>query len=157
MPHMRRVAVVVVLLAVCGSATLAEAKWPDGTLRVRQVVKQSPEGSPPYYIEGFVLFIRLRNADGQILVEERHPARGGRMVVNLRAGTYRVTSFLRPCQGNCEYLDPPADRCSRRVRFHDDRRETIRARVTVRPGHGCKIRLRRSPGLSYGPTPSPAR
>ena len=33
----------------------------------------------------------------------------------LPAGEYRVTRYLRPCDGNCTLLDPASERCSIRI------------------------------------------
>ena len=62
----------------------------------------------------------------------------------LPAGRYRLTSFERPCSGNCSLLDPPTDRCSRRITIIAHGRTGVRA--TVRPGRGCRMRVRARAG-----------
>ena len=68
-----------------------------------------------------------------------------------RAGLYRVESFQRPCDGNCSLLDPPTDRCSRRVRVYAG--ESARVRIVTRPGQ----RLRRPRRSSRDAFPSTRR
>ncbi len=89
------------------------------------------------YIEGAVSYLRVR--DGRRIVFRR--ARPGPIEARLRprAGLYRVTSFQRPCDGNCSTLDPPVDRCSRRVRVFAG--ETSQVRAVTRPGRGCRMRV----------------
>ena len=60
-----------------------------------------------------------------------------RMGRRLPPGRYVVVSFQRPCDGNCALLDPPTDRCARRVRILSGGLTEVR--VTVRPGRGCRI------------------
>ena len=98
------------------------------------------------YIEGSISFLRVRDARGELVVDES-AARGLRWRVRRRlpAGRYRLTSFERPCDGNCSLLDPPTDRCSRRIKVIAHGRTGVRA--TVRPGRGCRLRVRARPAL----------
>jgi hypothetical protein len=76
-------------------------------------------------IEGYVWFVGL---DGR-----PHAVRGSATTI-LRgtAGRHLLTSFIRTCDGNCGYLDPPSHRCSLRLR--------LPARATVRLRNvGCRI------------------
>ena len=76
-------------------------------------------------IEGYVWFVGL---DGRT-----HAVRGSAATI-LRgtAGRHLLTSFIRTCDGNCGYLDPPSHRCSLRLR--------LPARATVRLRNvGCGI------------------
>ena len=76
-------------------------------------------------IEGYVWFVGL---DGRT-----HAVRGSAATI-LRgtAGRHLLTSFIRTCDGNCGYLDPPSHRCSLRLR--------LPARATVRLRNaGCRI------------------
>ena len=76
-------------------------------------------------IEGYVWFVGL---DGKA------QAVRGRVTTVLRgtADRHVLTSFIRPCDGNCGYLDPPSHRCGVRVRL--PARATVRLRDT-----GCRI------------------
>ena len=55
----------------------------------------------------------------------------------LPPGRYVVISFQRPCAGDCSLLDPPVDRCARRIRVLSGGLTEVRA--TVRPFRGCTI------------------
>jgi zinc D-Ala-D-Ala dipeptidase len=121
------------------AAPLAQAQAPRGKLDFRRVVT-----SP--YIEGSVSFLRVRDASGALVVDERTgPRLRWRVRRRLPAGRYRLTSFERPCVGNCSLLDPPTDRCSARVTIIAHGRTGVRA--TVRPFRGCRIRSRARPAL----------
>lgn len=121
------------------SASLRQGVPPDSTLDMRQVTKRSR----PSYTEGFAAFLQVRYLEGQVFFRARYPSSGGRSTVEIPPGLYRLESFLRPCNGTCARLDPPVDRCSRRLRFSPDRSAKVRAQIAVTPTVGCSIRLRR--------------
>jgi zinc D-Ala-D-Ala dipeptidase len=129
------IAVVVAFLALPAAAEAA-----PGTLDLRQAF---PSG-PPAYDEGTVSFVRVRAASGELVVRRRvrHRPRF-RMRRQLRPGRYRVISYQRPCQGNCRLLDPPTDRCARRVRILP--RGLTQVAVRVRPGRRCRMTRRALP------------
>src|ERR687898_967158 len=88
----------------------AHAQTPSGKLDFRRVMSGS-------YIEGSVSVLRVRDARGTLVVDESSgPRVRWRVRRRLPPGRYRLTSFERPCAGNCSQLDPPTDRCSRRIR-----------------------------------------
>ncbi len=137
---------ILVLCAVISIAALAPpaalAKGPTGKLDFRRVV----DLSGGTYIEGSVAFLRVRNARGRVVVAERSgPRVRWRVKRRLRAGRYRLTSFERPCDGNCFFLDPPVERCSRRITIIAHGRTGVRA--NVRPGRGCRMHVRARPAL----------
>ena len=69
------------------------------------------------YIEGSMSYLKIVATAGRVVLPRR--AQGAfRVRLRPRAGLYRVVSFQRPCDGNCSLLDPPTDRCSRRVRVY---------------------------------------
>jgi D-alanyl-D-alanine dipeptidase len=129
------------ILALCAVALMAAlaapaafGQAPRGELDFRRIL------SAPY-IEGSVSFLRVRNPRGVLVVDERSgPRLRWRVRRRLPAGRYRVTALERPCSGNCALLDPPAERCSRRIRIIAHGRTGVRA--TVRPGRGCRMRVR---------------
>jgi hypothetical protein len=84
------------------------------------------------YVEGSVSFVKVTDADG-VVVEQR--LQHDRFRHDLPAGDYTVTSYQRPCDGNCGYLDPPTDRCSHHVTVAGG--ELLQVHLTVRPGSGC--------------------
>jgi D-alanyl-D-alanine dipeptidase len=134
---MGRRTLVVALAAV--AAVAPDAAAAPGTLQVEQRFDLS--GGP--YIEGSVSYLRVRK--GRRVIVERSNQGGLRVRLSPRPGLYRAVSFQRPCSGNCSVLDPPTDRCSRRVRVFAG--ETTHVAVVTRPGHGCRIRARPTPAF----------
>jgi Beta-lactamase enzyme family len=128
-----------VLVAAVGAVVLAVAPVgasvspARGTLELRQRFDLS--GGP--YIEGSVSYLRVRKGRRVVFRRARQGAMSARL--NPRAGLYRVISYQRPCAGNCSMLDPPTDRCSRRVRVYAG--ETTRVSTVTRPGRGCRMRV----------------
>ena len=141
---------ILTLLAAGSIAVLAApaalAQSPNGELDFRRVVD-----SRGVYIEGSIAFLQVRDGGGRVVVDESSGTPRVRWRVRLRlpAGRYRLTSFERPCNGNCSVLDPPAERCSRRIRVIAGGRTGVR--VTVRPGRGCRMRVRARPALFPAP------
>jgi hypothetical protein len=128
------------ILAVAAPGALAHGR--TGTLDYRRFLDLSR--GP--YIEGSVSFLRVLDASGRLVLEQRATGRvRWRVRTRLPAGPYRVTSFERPCDGNCSLLDPPRERCSRRIRIFAGSRTGIRA--TVRPHRGCRMRVKARPAL----------
>jgi D-alanyl-D-alanine dipeptidase len=134
------------ILALCAAAVIAAfaapaavAQAPGGKLDFRRVL------SGPY-IEGSVSFLRVRDGGGALVVDETTgPLQRWRVRRRLPAGRYRLTSFERPCDGNCSVLDAPTDRCSRRITIIARGRTGVRA--SVRPGRGCRMYVRARPAL----------
>jgi len=62
----------------------------------------------------------------------------------LAAGTYRLDSWQRPCDGNCSNLDPPTDSCSGQLTVTTG--QELAATVTVKPSQGCSIAVLESAG-----------
>jgi hypothetical protein len=89
------------------------------------------------YVEGSISYVRVTEGSRTILDAEPQGV-GQRRVLNvaLDPGTYLLTSYQRPCGGNCGTLDPPTDRCSTEFRI-----KGVGAQATVlialRPGEGC--------------------
>ena len=136
------------LLPLSWAATPAAAGQARGTLDYTRIL----DASRGVYIEGSISYLRVHDRRG-VLVLERRSGPGARFRVRraLAAGRYRVTSFERPCDGNCGLLDPPAERCSRRVEILAGGRTGVRS--TVRPGRGCRMSVKARPALF----PPPAR
>jgi hypothetical protein len=108
----------------------------SGWLSVRQLV----DARGGTYTEGSVSHLRLEDPRGRVVFERRYEHRprvslGRRLPI----GRYRLTSYQRPCQGNCDLLDPPTDACSARFRLRDGQR--LVARIGVKPFAGCSILL----------------
>jgi hypothetical protein len=133
------VAALAALLAV-GAAAHNETK--RGHLRVSERLV----GGLDPYIEGSIGYVRIRTRAGKLVASGKFSLARRPLRFALRPGTYRLFSFQRPCDGNCGFLDPPTDRCSRLFRVRA--REAVSATILLSPGKGCTIRLTpRSAGL----------
>ena len=88
------------------------------------------------YIEGSYSYVRVEQ-DEKKVVQVRLKGRKLEATVRLEPGSYRLVSFQRPCDGNCGYLDPPTDRCSREIEAKAGAR--VEATVRLTPGQGCTI------------------
>jgi hypothetical protein len=62
-----------------------------------------------FYIEGYVSFAKLDHARARRVS-------GSSLVLPARPGRHVLHVFIRPCDGNCSYLDPPTKRCAAVVR-----------------------------------------
>lgn len=98
-----------------------------------------------FYTEGSYSYVRVAQPDGGQVVKKRL-ARArecsksecvSEAVLRLAPGEYRFVSFQRPCDGSCELLDPPTDRCDALITVKAA--EALDVVITVRPGEGCKI------------------
>jgi zinc D-Ala-D-Ala dipeptidase len=123
----------VTAVALAAAAVPAAAEAAPGTLDFQQSTARRP-----LYVEGAVSFVRVRDAAGETVVGRRvrHRPRF-RMVRRLQPGRYKVVSYQRPCDGNCSLLDPPTDRCARRIRILSGGLTAVSVRV--HPGRGCRI------------------
>jgi hypothetical protein len=131
---------VLVIVAAAGALVLAVAPagaGPSSGQRGTLTLSHRVATSDGVYVEGSVSYLRLKRR-GRV-VARRSGSGPIHTRLRPRRGLYRVVSYQRPCQGNCSTLDPPADRCSKRVRVYAG--ETSAARVVTRPGDGCTIRV----------------
>jgi zinc D-Ala-D-Ala dipeptidase len=126
--------VVAALVALPGAAH-AE----PGTLDLRQ----SFDHSRGVYVEGSFSYVRVRGVRGKLVVAKRSSRPRFRMQRRLAPGTYIVSNYQRPCDGNCGTLDPPTDRCARRVRVLSGGLTEVALRV--RPGRRCTMSRRALP------------
>ena len=86
------------------------------------------------FTEGALPEIRLVAADGTVLNPRRdHDVTAE--FAGVSTGSYRLRASLRPCDGNCGYLDPPMLTCSARVRV--DRDATFQ--VTWTHARPCRV------------------
>jgi zinc D-Ala-D-Ala dipeptidase len=125
---------VAALVALPPSANAAR-----GTLDLRQ----SFDRSHGLYVEGAVSYVRVRGIRGKLIIAKRVNRPRFRMKRRIGSGRYRVISFQRPCDGNCGFLDPPTDRCVRRMRVLSGGLTEVAVRV--RPGRGCRMTLHAMP------------
>jgi hypothetical protein len=130
------------IFAACVPLLLA---WPvaaadegatTGTIAVRQTVQCC-------YREGSVSYVAINQVGNDLIAAKAlRPLAGLDPILlietELGPGTYVVTSFQRPCDGNCDVLNAPIDRCdSEPLELHEG--ETISVLVSVVPFGGCSI------------------
>jgi hypothetical protein len=132
-----------VLAAGCGSQS-DESGGGDPGGQPTAIVQHSPSTltvatslstDGPMYIEGALARLVLRDSDGTVVATAmKWP--GKRVVFdNLDSGTYVLEPALRPCDGNCGYLDPPTDSC--KGSFEIDGDLSVRVKFTV--GSPCVV------------------
>jgi hypothetical protein len=140
---------VLVVVAAAGALVLAVAPAGAGrpTQRGTLTLSHRVDPSGGVYTEGSVSYLHLRHGDRVVFRRSRSGPIKARL--HPRAGLYRIVSFQRPCDGNCELLDPPTDRCSERVRVYAG--ESSRVRAVTRPGRGCTIHV--AEPEAFPPTP----
>ena len=112
----RAVALALAAVALGGFGGMAS----QATLRVTLVDRM--QARP---VEGYVWFVGL---DGKARAVANRTA----TTLRASAGRHLLTSYIRTCDGNCGYLDPPTHRCTARIRV--PARATVRLRDT-----GCRI------------------
>ena len=140
------IAAAALLLMVCAAPPAAGQG--RGTLDYTRVL----DTSGGVYIEGSISYLRVRDGNGAlVLARQEGPIVRFRVRRSLPAGRYRLTSFERPCDGNCSALDLPVARCSRRIKILAGGRTGVR--TTVRPARGCRMSVKARPALF----PPPAR
>ena len=101
-------------------------------LNVRQLRQPGP-----IPVEGAYSYARVER-EGKTVVQVRlSGALVPRAGIRLDSGSYRLVSFQRNCNGNCHFLGPPSDECSRA--FSVRARESVTATVRVTYGTGCRI------------------
>jgi hypothetical protein len=119
------------VLVACSTGDTGGPLGPDpgATVSVHAAV-----GTGPRFYEGALPEIRLVAADGTVLRPRKDHA-GTADFPGVSTGHYRLRASLRPCDGNCGYLDPPVLTCSAPIRV--DRDATFRVTWTrTRP---CRV------------------
>jgi hypothetical protein len=124
------------LIAVFLAGSPAGAHRAKGSLEVREHVQES-EG---IYFEGYVSFLRLRDVDSGRLAIDRRFNGEVRLDTEVPLGHYRLIRFIKPCDANCDFLDPKTERCAIGVQVTAD--APLRAVVRTTVGRPCEFRLR---------------
>jgi len=86
----------------------------------------------PIPTEGEISYVRVTTASGATVRQAKLPFGGTWVRIGLGRGSYTVAVWHRTCDANCNYLDPPTDRC--------------RASVLIRPGTVVRLTVRNRPG-----------
>ena len=121
-----------VLLAGAGAALAQE----NGSIAVRQTVQCC-------YREGSLSYVGISQiGNDMITTKVVRPLAGLDPILlvetEVQPGTYVVTSFQRPCDGNCSVLNAPIDRCdSEPIEVQEG--ATVSVLVSVIPFGGCTI------------------
>jgi hypothetical protein len=126
-------------LGGCSDKTNGPAQGGSASLRVKHVLDRSAR---PVYMEGAVWHVRVVDSDGAAVLDRR--LLDNSISLRLERGRYRLESEELPCDGNCDHLDPPADRCA--TDFEVEPGQDLAATVTLRPLHGCEIALLETAG-----------
>jgi hypothetical protein len=80
------------------------------------------------FIEGSYTYFRIENAAGNAVLRHRFTDGTRKLTTKLRPGKYVLVTYERPCDGNCDYLDPPTARCESAFRV----RSASPLRISVR-------------------------
>lgn len=89
------------------------------------------------YMEGALPFVRVRRG-GKVLVEQEVPATP--LSFSLAPGTYELSSYVRPCDANCDYLDEPTDECHAHFTIKAD--QDLHVTSVARAGVACQLTIR---------------
>jgi hypothetical protein len=94
------------------------------------------EGGGAIYMEGYRQTVLVDGPTGQVLAHERQPFTDHGSF-GWPPGRYTVTTWVEPCDGSCEELDPPTDRCAATLDLAAGDRLTIG--IARRAGEPCAI------------------
>jgi len=104
----------------------------------RLVVKERVVNKFGIYEEGAISYLKVRRAsDGNLVVRRRYQGTRIRLDQLLPARRYKLTSYVRPCEGDCQQLEPPTDRCSADLRVPPG--GEVFARIVTNDGSSCRI------------------
>ncbi len=131
------------ILALAAAACGAGIAWqltrstplPSG--RYRLVISELTLGQDVVYTEGFRSYVAVSAAAGGGTSVTVPRTDGPAFSRRLAPGRYVITSWLRPCDGNCGTLDAPTGRC--RLTVTVGRGRPANYDVLVHPGHACRI------------------
>src|SRR4051812_30543958 len=97
-------------VAACGTETAATQPPPDETTKTITVsFTYHDDPHHPIYLERAVPEYRLIDHSGTLIATKLAPSDTPVRFAGLSRGTYRLEPALRPCDGNCDYLDPRTD------------------------------------------------
>ncbi len=94
------------------------------------------------YTEGSQSYLTVAAATGgrdtveYVVMNPEHPVYSK----PLAPGRYTITSWQRPCDGNCSNLDPATDRCHSTISMPSN--GPMFLSIVLTPGRGCRIVLR---------------
>jgi hypothetical protein len=127
-----------------GPAPASHGVGPAPASHGARLVVREARAAEPLYIEGSVGYLRSVDADAGTVVRKgrartAEPGTTRRIFRRvLPPRRYRIVSYQRPCDGNCDYLDGPTERCATIVQIRDG--QPARVTFEVTPGVGCVVR-----------------
>src|SRR5437870_9764121 len=130
-----RVVSVVTLLVALVAATPPGGRGEGGERMARQAeirIWEVRVPGSPIPIEGEISYVGVSTRGGTTVRQARIPFGGAWVRIPVGRGSYTVAVWHRTCDANCNYLDPPTDRC--------------RSTVVVRPGASLRLTVRNAPG-----------
>ena len=114
-------------LAPLAGIVLVAGGWSSANGHLRVALDDRMNARP---IEGYVWFAGLGKAQ---------QAKARTVVLHAAPGRHRFVSYIRTCDGNCGFLDPPSKRCSRVVTLRSGVTRTVTVRLL---DGGCRIVVR---------------
>jgi len=123
---------VALMLGACSSLSTAGEPPPAAMLRVTI----APPAGDAVYIEGSARYLRMTGGavDQRIRLNDGAPT-----AISLPAGSYRLESWARPCDGTCDHLDGPTDRCTGTFALVGE--QTTAIEITAPPGKACAFAI----------------
>jgi hypothetical protein len=107
------------------------------------VISEKFDRRSGFPVEGFMPFLAVeRSSDHSAVLEAAFPRleQGGHRVrLGLGPGVFVIHRYMRVCDGNCGFLDPPTAACALRLRLRAGQEIVLRIRASA---GGCAIRRR---------------
>jgi hypothetical protein len=119
------------LTACAGQKRRPAGEQPSGELRIVEVLVPGA----PVPVEGEFSYVRAEGGDGAPAERRLDPERT--LSLRLAAGRYALSVWHRTCDGNCDLLDPPGDRCEQMLDLRAD--EVVKLTIENTPGSPCRI------------------
>jgi hypothetical protein len=121
-------------VAGCGAADEAADPAPAAPETASLEIEQVLDTSGPMFIEGYLWSLEIVDADGNEVFKD--DLEGTEHAEDLPAGTYTIRSAMRPCMGNCGYVDPPVNECELEI---DVVAPTTSVEISQAADRACRI------------------
>jgi hypothetical protein len=131
---------------------VADPQPPVHSINVRTLMGDTEFG----YLEGALVQVEItaNSSSTSLPVDPYSPAAAPweRSWNELKPGSYTLSAAVRPCDGNCGYLDPPVDSCEQTLVLDGNKA----VEVTFLFGHPCRITVTADDRPDAGkPNPTP--
>lgn len=132
--RIRGAASILALLALAGCSSDDDSLSGSVSLEVRQ------QRTGSMYTEGSVSYVRVEalaseTTAGGVVEKSKQGGVGPLAKLSVPAGHITVKTWQRPCNGNCDHLDPPRDHCE--ISFVAAENAQVIVRTTYSPGQSC--------------------